>query len=199
MFAKLRAALPKPVQVGLTILIYALVLLGVVLLLNTFVFRFYTVVGPSMEPTLFTQDNLFVNKLGRTVATITGQSFVPKRGELIVFRNPLLQQEENETYIVKRVIGLPGEHVVVHEGKITIYNADKPEGFNPDQSSNGPKQPTSGEISRLVPEGELFVAGDNRESRYSHDSRNGLSTIPLRDVEGVVAWRVFPFNRMRLF
>ena len=64
---------------------------------------------------------------------------------------------------------------------------------------NGPKEYTSGDIDVTVPEGELFVSGDNREGTHSWDSRNGLGTIPYCRVIGPVIMRIFPFDKIRGF
>jgi signal peptidase I len=50
-----------------------------------------------------------------------------------------------------------------------------------------------------VPEDEIFVAGDHRDGNFSLDSRNGLGTVPLYDVIGPVAFRIFPFTGIRSF
>lgn len=170
------------------------------LLINTFVFRSYNVVGPSMETTLYTGDRLIVNRLPVTVASVQGKQYMPERGQVIVFKNPRYALGVEDEYIVKRVIGLPGERVVLVNGKYTVYNAAHPTGFNPDDFNHGePGSPTSGEIDVTVPENELFVSGDHREGNFSYDSRNGLGTVPLYDVVGPVSLRIFPFNKMRTF
>jgi len=51
----------------------------------------------------------------------------------------------------------------------------------------------------VVPAGELFVSGDNREGDNSWDSRNGLGTIPFCRIVGPVALRLFPFDQIRTF
>lgn len=170
------------------------------LLINTFVFRSYNVVGPSMETTLYTGDRLIVNRLPVTVASVQGKQYIPERGQVIVFKNPRYALGVEDEYIVKRVIGLPGERVVLVNGKYTVYNAAHPTGFNPDDFNHGePGSPTSGEIDVTIPENELFVSGDHREGNFSYDSRNGLGTIPLYDVIGPVSLRIFPFNKIRTF
>jgi signal peptidase I len=176
----------------------AAIWLGAVLL-NTFVFQTYTVNGESMEDTLHTGDHLFVNKLPVTSAHLTSKQFIPERGKVIVFENPLPDLRKDEAFIVKRVVGLPGEQVVVKEGKVTVFNKDHPKGFSPDTTYQGPKSPTEGEVDITVPENELFVIGDNRIGQHSFDSRNGLSTIPLTLVQGEATARIYPFNQWRGF
>lgn len=175
------------------------VLIGT-LLINTFVFRSYNVVGQSMETTMHTGDRLIVNRLPVTWASLQAKSYIPERGEVIVFKNPRFTQALDDEYIVKRVIAFPGERVVLKDGQYTVYNAEFPTGFNPDDANNGePKSPTTGEVDMTVPEGELFVSGDNRVGNFSYDSRNGLGTIPFFDVVGPVSYRIFPFDDMRAF
>lgn len=175
------------------------VLIGT-LLINTFVFRSFSVVGPSMESTLYTGDRLIVNRLPVTISQIRGKTYEPKRGQVIVFKNPQYGTTGEDEYIVKRVIGLPGEHVVLSNGKYTVYNAQHPSGFNPDDANHGePGSPTSGTVDEIVPKDELFVSGDHRQGNFSYDSRNGLGTIPLYDVVGPVDFRIYPFNKIRSF
>lgn len=182
------------------------------MLLNAFVFRSYNVVGKSMENTLHNDDRVIVNRLPVTWAHFLGQEYVPERGQIIVFANgeasgaltceaPLGQIDQ---YIIKRVIAFPGERVTVKDGILTVYNEEHPDGFSPDEDTrvdenNGPKEYSSGEVDMLVPEGEIFVAGDNREGSHSFDSRSGLGTIPYCRIVGPAAMRIYPFDKIRFF
>ncbi|MGB4420311.1 MAG: signal peptidase I [Candidatus Saccharimonadales bacterium] len=178
-----------------------LVTIGAVTI-NTFVFRSFSVVGPSMETTLYTGDRLIVNKIPVTLANIKNTSYLPQRGEVIVFKNPRFPSGVGDEYIVKRVIALPGERVVLENGEFTIYNNDNPDGLNPDKilkEKNGIVYPTSGSVDIIVSKNEIFVSGDHRQETYSLDSRNGLGTIPIYEIIGPVSIRIYPFNKIRLF
>lgn len=184
----------------LSLFIFVVCVIVGTILINTYVFRSYNVVGPSMESTLYTGDRLIVNRIPVTIAALQGKSYVPKRGQVIVFKNPHYTDGREDEYIVKRVIAFPGERVVLKDGKFTIYNARYPQGFNPDDANHGePGSPTTGTVDEVVPEGELFVSGDHRQGSFSYDSRNGLGTIPFYDVMGPVSLRIFPFNKIRSF
>lgn len=183
--------------IGVAVFVLAVIVGAFVL--NAFVFQTYSVLGPSMQETLHTNDRLLVNKLPVSLSHAGGKAYLPARGEVVVFENPLFESQTSEEYLVKRVIGLPGERVVLKDGIITVYNRDNPRGFRPDDSLQGPKSPTSGNADLTVPANEIFVAGDNRIGEFSFDSRNGLGTVPLSFVQGPVAARIFPLSQFRLF
>src|SRR3990167_778956 len=82
----------------------------IALSLTTFVFQSYEVDGPSMETTLQIHDRLVVLKTGKTWSKIRGKSFIPKRGEIIIFSlNGSEESGEGDRQLIKRVIGLPGD------------------------------------------------------------------------------------------
>lgn len=194
------------------------------LFLNTFIYRSYNVVGGSMENTLHGDDRVIVNRAAVSWSHFTGQEYVPERGQIIVFlnedeekvaeykaagvNNPMtcnVPSNVSDQYIIKRVIAFPGERVTVKNGEMKIYpDAESSEGIVYDaewrvSENDGPKEYTSGEVDMVVPEGELFVSGDNREGSNSWDSRNGLGTIPYCRIVGPVILRLFPLDKIRTF
>ncbi len=183
---------------GITVFIVC-VLVGT-LIINTYIFRSFNVLGPSMETTLSTGDRLIVNRLPVTWATLQNKQYIPERGEVIVFKNPQFNPGTGDEFIVKRVIAFPSERVTVEDGIVTVYNKEHPDGFHPDDTSHGePGSPTSGNVDTVVTEGTLFVAGDHRQGDYSYDSRSGLGLIPYYDIVGPVSFRIYPFTKIRAF
>ncbi|HSX46924.1 MAG TPA: signal peptidase I [Patescibacteria group bacterium] len=174
---------------------------AVALLLTAFVFQSYEVDGPSMETTLQNRDRLIVWKVPRTVARVTGHDYTPRRDDVIIFvKHGLLEPNSTEEkQLIKRVIGLPGEHVVVHDGHITIYNKDNPQGFNPDINHDFSANIASispGDVDLVVPPGQVFVCGDNRTN--SLDSRS-FGPIPTHDIVGKLTIRIFPVSNFKSF
>lgn len=118
-------------------------------------YKTFIVNGPAMAPTLLNEEKIVVSE---NISSI-------KRYDIIVFK-------ENGTELVKRVIGLPGDRVVIKGGSVTIYNSTNPNGFNPDSGQNylAPGTTTSGNINITVPANDYYVLGDNRpdslDSRY---------------------------------
>lgn len=191
----------QAVKDALGIAVFVVCVLIGTLFINAFIFRSFNVEGPSMEDTLFTGDRLIVNRLPVTIAQLQNKSYVPERGQVIVFKNPQYVPGLGEEYIVKRVIAFPGERVVLENGQYTVYNDERPAGFNPDDESGEglAAKYTDGEVDTVVSDDTLFVTGDHREEGYSKDSRNGLGLIPYFDIIGPVSIRIFPFDKIRTF
>lgn len=169
------------------------------IMLTIFVFQSYEVDGPSMETTLQDNDRLIVNKIGKTWSNISGSDYIPDRYSIVVFHShTALNVNGDNKQLIKRVIGVPGDRVVVNVGVVRIYNSEHPDGFLPDEQ--GPEKTaittTEGNIDETINEGEVFVMGDNREN--SLDSRS-FGPIKSEDIVGELAFRIFPFNSIEHF
>ncbi len=173
----------------------------VALLLTAFVFQSYEVDGPSMETTLQNSDRLIVWKVPRTLSRLTHHTYVPHRDDVVIFVKHGLYESggTQEKQLIKRVIGLPGDRVVVQDGHITLFNAAHPDGYNPDLNhdfSENIAPITTGNIDLIVPKGEVFVCGDNRTN--SLDSRS-FGTISASDIVGKLTVRIFPVSNFKSF
>jgi len=168
------------------------------LIIKGYLIQPYVVDGQSMEPTLQNSDRLLVNKVPETFAHFEGHQYVPARGSIIVFNKSGLPGYVGTKQLIKRVIGLPGERVVVKDGKITIYNTAHPHGFNPDTTTGytitAPL--TQGALDQTLGPSQLFVCGDNRDN--SEDSRF-FGPIDTNDVVGKLAMRIMPLGHAERF
>lgn len=176
--------------------------LGLAVCLIAFVFQSYQVDGPSMETTLLNNDRLIVWKVPRTLARITGHAYVPNRGDVVIFNQDNLAEfgQTNVKQLVKRVVGLPGERVVIQNNHITIYNRQHPNGFDPDIAlPYGHEHPfpiTSGSIDLTLGSNQIFVCGDNRTD--SLDSR-AFGPVSLNNVVGKLILRIYPLSEIKRF
>lgn len=174
----------------------------VAVLLIVFVFRSYQVDGPSMETTLMNEDKLIIWKVPRTWARITRHDYIPDRGDVIVFQESGLSAygQQDTKQLIKRVMGLPGDRVVVHDNALTIYNKAHPQGFQPDKTlpydKDGHIPITTGDIDITLGPDQVFVCGDNRTD--SLDSR-AFGPIEANQIIGKLIVRVFPINEIKTF
>jgi signal peptidase I len=172
--------------------------LGIILLIHLFVMQPYHVVGSSMVPTLHEPDYLLISKLGQTRASIqralgNDESYIPKRGEIIVFHFP----KDPKEVFVKRVVGVPGDHVVIKDGKVTVYNNANPKGFNPDKLYEPSGTTTQIDTDVIVPSGNVFVIGDNRLPAQSFDSRE-WGELPSSYIIGNAVLRLLPLDQIKI-
>jgi signal peptidase I len=141
--------------------------------------------GPSMLPTLHDGDVL----VRGSYLTKT-----PEFGDVIAFNTDMIHPWKLyrmmgvKKALVKRVIGLPGDHIVVRDGLVYLNDIQLQENYLNEGI-------TDGNIDTVVPEEHLFVMGDNRLN--SNDSRGTVGFVSMKSVIGKVNYRLFPFNTMQ--
>jgi signal peptidase I len=170
--------------------------------LIAWVFQSYEVDGPSMETTLENNDRLIVWKVPRTVARITGKTYIPHRGDIIIFvENGLSNFSTSDSkQLIKRVIGLPGDRITVHGGVLTVYDKEHPDGFVPDKTMAYGKvvheETDERDIDVTLGDNELYVCGDNRPN--SLDSRT-FGPINADQIVGKLSLRLLPISQIQKF
>ena len=155
-------------------LVYALI---AIVLLFTLLIRMTGVIGDSMKPTLHQNDKLIISNL----------FYTPKQGDVVVVTKKSFRTEP----IVKRVIATAGQTIDIHFDTGAVYV----DGVLLEESYIAEATVRSGDMTfpLYVPEGYLFVMGDNRN--HSTDSRfSEVGLIDERMVLGKVLFRVFPLN-----
>lgn len=187
-------------------------------LIKTFVVRSFYIPSASMEDTLLINDRILVDEL-------TPRWNEYERGDIIVFadpggwlpdspepdRSPIeegvdwfltligVSASDSEDHLVKRLVGLPGDHVVCCNplGQITV-NGEPVDELSYLKLPAGDTQASNIPFDVVVPEGSLWVLGDNRDmskdSRYNTD-QPGDGFVPVDNVVGRVFLRMWPFDR----
>ncbi len=162
----------------LALLLTVALLFGVV---RPFIVEAFYVPSESMVPTLLVGERLLVNKFIYRFSE-------PERGDIVVFEAQTA--DGGEVYLVKRVLGLPGDEIAVRDGVLFLNSVLQRESYLnpdlPDESSFGPVE---------VPPEHVFVMGDNRAN--SADSRV-FGPVPEKNIVGEAFLRVWPPNRLGL-
>ena len=182
-------------------------------LIKTFLFRAFYIPSESMVDTLDVNDRIFVNLL-------VPEPFALERGDVVVFQDTKgwlvpaaerpagpftwvqdglmfvgLLPDNSEQHLVKRVIGLPGDHVVCCDAgsRLTVNGAPLDEKY-----VNPAEVPQVRDFDVVVPDGKVWVMGDNRN--HSADSRAHLDSgggfVDVADIEGKAAVIAWPLNRI---
>jgi len=154
-----------------------------VFLVRHFVAQPFLVSGSSMEPNFKNGDYLLIDELAYRFRE-------PERGEVIVFRYP----NDPRVYYIKRIIGLPGERVVISGGKVTIYKDGQPLVLN--ESYAWVRGGGLGNFDVTLKANEYFVMGDNRS--FSYDSRS-WGPLPANDIIGLTRFRLWPITQVMAF
>lgn len=157
-----------------------------VFLVRTFITQPFLVSGQSMEPTFHDGNYLLIDEVAYRLRE-------PERGEVIVFRYP----GDHKSFYIKRIIGLPGERVVVSGGKVTVYPANDKGGETLSEPYIMPGGgPVSGAYETVLDPDTYFVMGDNRG--FSYDSRN-WGPLKRSEIIGLVRLRLWPVNEVMAF
>lgn len=157
----------------------------IALLINLFMAQATRVHGQSMEPNLHTDQRLVVEKLSYNRFLRQHFGFEgPEHGDVVVIRLPTQGNE----LLIKRVIGLPGDVVEIHDGQVFVNGQSLNEPYLLTETS-GSYGPTT------VPPLNIFVLGDNRN--FSNDSRS-FGTVPLKNVVGRAWFSYWPIDQIGL-
>ena len=132
--------------------------------------------GNSMFPELHTDDRLLIDKTAY-------EHKDPEAGDVVVFSEP-----NTGRMMVKRIIGVPGDHIVIRSGEVRINGVTASDDYTADGA-------TDGNVDIVIPEDRYFVLGDNR--LHSKDSRSAMvGCVPKKSIMGKVSIRIFPPGRV---
>ena len=147
-------------------------------LIRQFIVELYIVDGPSMRPTLQSQERLVVNKFIYSLRT-------PEKGEILVFKYPRDQSRD----FIKRVIATPGDTIEIKDGRVYVNDQMLNEDYILEKTrSEYPKA--------TVPDGTVFVMGDNRNN--SEDSRFAdVGFVPYSLIKGQAMLVFWPFSQFK--
>lgn len=174
----------------LEIVAYSMVAMLIAYLIITFVGQRTVVDGDSMYPGLEDKDNIIVDKLSYRFGDI-------KRYDVIVFNyhDPI---KNVDSYYIKRVIGLPGETIVIKDGLVYLIDDEGNEIYlNEDYGYYVNAQVMEAYLASVpikIPEDQYFVLGDNRNRSY--DSRQ-IGLIKKEDILGKAWVRFYPLSSFK--
>ena len=154
------------------------VAVALAMFIRTFIVELYVVDGPSMRPTLESEERLVVNKF-------IYRFRVPEKGEVLVFQYP----RDPSRDFIKRVIATPGDTIEIREGRVLVNDQLLTEDYILEKTrSEFPKM--------TVPEGRIFVMGDNRNnSEDSHFADVGF--VPYDLIKGKAVLVFWPISQYK--
>jgi signal peptidase I len=203
------AGMTQPKQHGLwfhllDVVFNIVVIVAIVAGIRTFLVSPFQVEGSSMSSTLEDNEYIIINKLAYYIGH-------PDRGDIVVFRPP----SDQKKYYVKRVIGLPGDTVVLKDGLVYLRKSGETtetpldEAYLDERNAGKtfPHPPGSGTTSPIeytVPDGTYFVLGDNRLGSLDSRSFMGPDSNPIpyveeEDIKGRVWFVALPVTKIHAF
>jgi signal peptidase I len=163
----------------------AVIAVAAVFIVRTFLVQPFLVSGTSMYPTFSNGDYVLTDELTYRIEP-------PERGQVVVFHDVT----DYSTYLIKRIIGLPGERIVIKNNTVTIYNQQNPQGFVLNESYLPKGTVTAGDEDITLSSTTYFMMGDNR--LVSYDSRD-WGPLPAKNIVGMVRFRLWPLNAIQIF
>lgn len=180
------------------------IIVAIVVVVRTFLISPYQVQGSSMSSTLEDRQYIIINKLAYHVGE-------PKRGDIVVFRPP----NEEKKHYVKRVIGLPGDEVILRGGYVYVKPLGSEEDEQLDESYLDERNlgktfrhpagsEDQSEMRYVVPEEHYFLLGDNRLGSFDSRSFRGDDAEPApfvvdEDIKGRVWFVALPITQIHAF
>jgi len=162
---------------------FALIVAAIVVPFRLWIAQPYIVEGSSMDPTFKNSDYLIVDQVSFYLKA-------PKRGEVVIMKYP----REPSKFFIKRIVGLPGEIVIIENGKVSTKSSEK--GASMELSENYIVYNKNENFRATLKEGEYFVLGDNRTA--SSDSRT-WGPLPLENIVGRPILRLLPLKNIGIF
>ena len=159
--------------------------LGIIIPVRYFLIQPFYVKGASMEPNFHDNEYLIIDELSYRFNE-------PQRGDIVVFRYP----NDPSEFFIKRVIGLPGERIVVKDGHITVFTSLHPEGVTLDETEYLGTTLTSQTRDVTLGNDEFYLLGDNRQA--SLDSRI-FGPVHRSFLVGRVWVRGWPADKAQVF
>lgn len=166
---------------------FAVVALLVMVPIRVFIIQPFIVSGSSMVPTFEDKNYLIVDEISYRLTQ-------PERYDVVIFKYPDPNPNNQTKYFIKRIIGLPKETVEVKNGSVFVTNTDNPNGFELDQPYV--KNKSIDNVRRELKDNEYFVMGDNRNA--SSDSRS-WGPLPKENLVGRAFLRLWPIKSIDLF
>lgn len=154
----------------------------IMVLLNMFVFNLSMVKGESMQPTLVASERLFINK-------VVYRFSEPSHGDVIVLKDPSDGPDKKE-FLVKRVVGVPGDTIEVKDQKLYVNGVAQEEGYTDVPIEDPGFEPVT------LEEGRYFVMGDNRHLGKSKDSRM-FGSVKESDIVGRAEFIFWPLSEIK--